>query len=117
MMKLNFGCWVAFIAFIFSACNKDEQLQLPKNVLNEDKYVKVLIQEHILEGYINTQIKNADSALSLYNQEHVKILQKFAIQSVNYDSTVAFYSRHPKELQSIYAKVTDSLTVLETKLK
>jgi len=117
MMKLKNFCFWSILCLLFFSCKDNEQLQLPKNVLSEEKYVKILIQEHILEGYINTQIKNVDSAMALYTQEHLKLLQKFNIQSVNYDSTVTFYARNPKALQSVYAKVTDSLTVLETKLK
>lgn len=45
------------------------------------------------------------------------VFQHYGVDSTAFRTTLRYYSRHPKELESIYDGVIDTLRALETRIK
>lgn len=95
--------------FISSGCN-----QRPDGVLSESEMVEVLTEEHILEGVLRTQnIISQDTTSYYYNS----LLEKHQITRAQFDSSLVWYTKHPKVFRNIYISVTKNLSELDQEVK
>ncbi len=103
-----------FSAAIFFACgNGDEQeISIPPYVLSEEKYIKLLVDFSLAESAGNLNIKNYtgtkfDSAYAFNPLKENNVSQSL------YDSTLSFYSKHPK----LYKKMCEEVLVILSKMQ
>lgn len=102
----------------FSSCKptSEEDEAVPETVLSEEQLVKVLTDAYLAEGASGINVKNVpgekfDSAY-VFNP-----LKDNNIDKVQFDSSMAYYTRHPKKLKLIYDKILDRLSVIQAKGK
>ena len=98
----------------FSSCKttSEEDEVVPENVLSEERLVKILTDAYLAEGASGINIKNVpgekfDSAY-VFNP-----LKDNNIDKAYFDSSMAYYTRHPKKLKIIYNKILDKLSVIQ----
>ena len=100
-------CLVCFIA-LFS-CQSSDQFIIPPTVLKEDSLILVLKDIHIIDAAAKQNFipNNADN----YNKyrEYKFVLEKYNVSRARFDSTISFYSSHPKEFEEIYTKIIEEL--------
>lgn len=102
------------ISILFFSCKPthDEDQPLPPNILNEEQIVKVLTEAYLAEGASGINIKNVTGAK--YDSAYVfNPLKDNNIEKVIFDSSMAYYTRHPKKLKIIYDKILDRLSVVQ----
>lgn len=82
----------------FMACQSD--LAAP---IAQDKLIKVLVDIHTAEGLLETETQNIrDSMTRIY---YAQILEKHQTNQVDFDSTMAIYSRNPIQFDTVYNRV------------
>jgi ribosomal protein L7/L12 len=103
-----------FAVILFSCGNhaEEEQVNVPSIVLSEEQYAKVLADFSLAEAAGNTNpLKLSGPRFdSAYTFDPLK---ENNVSKDLYDSTVAFYSRHP----SLYKKVCEDALTLLSKMK
>ena len=105
--------YIVFSSVLFFSCEtKETDIEIPPNVLSEDKLVKVLTDCYLGEGASGINVKNVtgekfDSAY-LFNP-----LNDNQISRELFDSSISFYSKHPKALKIIYDRVLDRMSQMQ----
>lgn len=90
--------------------------KLPKNVMEEQKLVKVLVDMEITDSYLN-HVYQADTQKMQAHARYNYIFQKHKIDSAKFTNSLKYYSLNPENMQAIYTQVEDSLIRLELALK
>jgi hypothetical protein len=104
-------CVVSVLLFSCKPHNEEEE-SVPANIIAEEQLVKVLTDAYLAEGASGINIKNVtgekfDSAY-VFNP-----LKDNHIKKSTFDSSMAYYTRHPKKLKIIYDKILDRLSVIQ----
>ncbi len=93
---------------------KDETI--PSGILTEDQMIRVLTDAYLAEGAsgINVKSVTGEKFDSTYVFNPLKDTQ---IKKSTFDSSIVYYTQHPKKLKIIYDKVLDKLSVMQAKGK
>jgi hypothetical protein len=105
---MRFFLWVSIIfGLLFSSCNTKENLIIPKNT-----FKNILIEVHLADGiYMHNYSKylfHSDS-INFYND----IFKLHGYSKTQFDSTLKWYTNHPKQFEAIYNDVVNELNKLE----
>lgn len=99
---------------LFCACKAsiEDNETVPETVLSEEQLIKVLSDAYLAEGASSINVKNVigqqfDSTY-LFNP-----LKDNNIDKALFDSSMAYYTRHPKKLKIIYEKILAKLSVVQ----
>ena len=108
-------CIVSILLFSCKPAREEDE-PVPDTVINEEQLVKVLTEAYLAEGASGINIKNVtgekfDSAY-VFNP-----LKDNNIEKAAFDSSMAYYTRHPKKLKIIYEKILERLSVVQAKGK
>lgn len=101
---------LVFTVFVLASC----QIK-PNGVLSGKKMENILTEMHQTEGAL--QAKGFE-----YNVPEVKkkyyneILDKYGITQATFDSSLVWYTKHPKEFGMVYTKVLANLDTLNTEI-
>ena len=110
-MRLIIYCFIISL-ILFSCGNVKRKYLIPDKVL-----VPLLVDLHLADGVgaafrVLPLPENADS-LALYTG----IFEKHGVTRAQFDSTMTYYTDHPKNLIKIYDKVIENLSRLESEIK
>ena len=100
MKKLNFYFLLELI--LFTSCQHNKQ----KNIIAEDKMVNMLLDLSIIKSINNL---NYDKNQLIITPDDFFILQKYNIDSLNWELNKNYYSKRPRSLAIIYGRVQDSI--------
>ncbi|MBA3680161.1 MAG: DUF4296 domain-containing protein [Bacteroidetes bacterium] len=105
---------VTVITVMASCLNKNDETQLPANILNEEEFTKVIVDFALAESTSNINVKNlpADKMDSLYT---FNPLTENNVSKSQYDSTITFYSKHPALYKKVYDNVLEELSKMQIK--
>ncbi|MES2565671.1 MAG: DUF4296 domain-containing protein [Bacteroidota bacterium] len=103
--------------FLFSCSPPNEEdLVVPKNLLTEEQLIQVLTDIYLAESASGINIKAV--AGEKFDSAYIfKPLKDNQINKGKFDSTLNFYTKHPKKLKIVYEKVLDKLSVIQAKGK
>ncbi len=105
-----------FFILMLVACSKggDEEIDVPENILNEERFTKLLVDFALAESTVNLNIKNisSDKTDSVYAFNPLK---ENGVTKSEYDSAIAFYSKHPLLYKKIYEDVLVALSKMQVK--
>lgn len=94
-----------FIILLFSSCMR------PSGILNSSKMENILFDIHKAEGVLTIEGNGYDSP-DMKEAYQYKIFKKYGTTQAQFDSSLVWYSKHPKEFESIYDKVVTRLDSL-----
>ncbi|MFT3753027.1 MAG: DUF4296 domain-containing protein [Paludibacter sp.] len=103
-LKSNFGTKLFIIvgAFILlSACDSR-----PKGVLSKNDMVNILADLHTLDGSMAAKGLHYNE-FDLKNEYYISVLDKYKITQAQFDSSLVWYSKNPKNFDKIYDKVIE----------
>ncbi|MBA2611661.1 MAG: DUF4296 domain-containing protein [Bacteroidetes bacterium] len=104
---------LAISLLLFSCGSKDENnVTIPDNILNEEKFAKIITDFALAESASNINVKNipSEKADSAYAFDP---LVENKVTKAQYDSSIVFYSKHP----ALYRKIYESVLVLLSKMQ
>lgn len=112
MKRLQNNFWIKIIfivgtIFLFAACNSR-----PKGVLNQNDMINILADLHQLDGSMSAKGLPYNQ-FDQKNEYYISVLTKYDITQAEFDSSLVWYSKNPKNFDKIYDKVIDRLTNLQ----
>ena len=95
---------------LFYACSQDAP---PKGLLSQDKIVEVLVDIHMAEGLASSLPIPFDSSRKIYPILEKEVFIKHEIPDSVFMESFEYYLRDAKEMEEIYSRTIDSLTIKE----
>lgn len=92
-----------------SGCSRGKP-DIPPGVLDEEKFAKVLTDLRLAEGSFRVLSQNGVVSMDYIDSSYQRIYKIHGIESWQVDSSMSFYSNHPKILHNILEKSADQLT-------
>ena len=105
---------------LFLSCTQSEQklVDRPKGLIGERKMVGVLVDLHLAEAKVlQSRNPGADTNFALYKYYRAEVFAKHKVDTGIYNRSFDYYSSNPVLLDSIYARVVDSLGLMESRGK
>lgn len=98
---------------LFSCKPKHEEDDvIPETILTEEQLVNVLTDEYLAEGASGINVKSVQGekfdSTYLFNP-----LKDNHIEKAKFDSSITYYTSHPKKLKIIYDKVLAKLSIAQ----
>lgn len=107
-------CFLLCVVFCV-ACGHDEEssVKIPDNVLSEEQFTALLTDFALAEGAAGMNVKQIPPAQfdSVYAFDP---LADNKVRRSQYDSSLTFYSAHPKIYKRIYENVLENLSRMQT---
>ena len=88
--------------FLIYSCQKSNDIR----IISQDKMIKMLLDLSIIKSINNL---NYEKNQLIISPEDFFILQKYNVDSLNWEMNKNYYSKRPKMLASIYRRVQDSI--------
>jgi hypothetical protein len=104
----------ALFTFLFGlACFSCNQATTPIAVLSEDQMISILLDIQLTEGKVSSLPVTFDSSKVLYALMEKDIFFKHGVSDSVFTSSMLYYLEDAGKMDRIYARVIDSLVVLE----
>lgn len=104
--------WTVIVVLML-ACSREKR---PDGVLSEEDMVKVLIDIHLTEGFVQSLPIPYDSSKKLYPVLEKEIFEKHEISDSLYLHSLQYYLRDAIKMEELYARTIDSLTLIEKRM-
>jgi hypothetical protein len=108
---------IALLIFFFSACSESEKEEsIPSYVLDKDKFSDVIVDFTLAESASGINILNVQGG----NSDTVYAFNPLIdnnIKRETYDTSLYFYSHHPKLFKEVYELVLEKLSKLQASRK
>lgn len=108
---------VGALALLITACQKNDEVVPPQQLIPRDKMVSLLVELHTLEARTDASGLPIDSARALFVQARKGLYTRFAVDDSAFVRSYRYYAIHDKDLDQIYTVVVDSLALRETRLQ
>lgn len=99
------------VVIFLSACDGQNA---PSGILTEDEMVMILKDIHVTEGKVSALPIPYDSSQVLYKLLEREVFLKHKVSDSVFTQSMRFYLEDAAKMDRIYARVIDSLTVLES---
>ncbi|MGV3504173.1 MAG: DUF4296 domain-containing protein [Adhaeribacter sp.] len=109
-MKKSF--FILLAGILFQACTSPVD-PAPADLLSEKKMTGILVDIHILESRIETLGLPHDTASNYFRTQQQEIFRKHQVKADKFFKSYDYYVTNVSELDKIYEKVVDSLSVKE----
>lgn len=100
--------YLIIITVCFYACKPG----IPKDIIQPDKMQQVLIDIHLVDGYIST-LPGIDTAKKVGSSYYKGVYDKFEIDSALYNNSLNYYYKHPDIMKKMYDSISVKLAVLK----
>ena len=100
--------YLLIITVCFYACKPG----IPKDIIQPDKMQQVLIDIHLVDGYVST-LPGIDTAKKVGSSYYKGIYDKFKIDSALYNNSLNYYYKHPDVMKKMYDSISVKLAVLK----
>ena len=110
--RLKSGLWSLVVSiWLLSACTAPED-QRPDNLIDEGRMADILTEVHIAEARVGRlSLGSIDSTNIAYKHLESQIFRKFGVDTTTYRKSYSFYASRPADMEAIYKKVVDKLTI------
>lgn len=116
MKKIEFYIFVGI--FLLSSCQpKMEEIPLPEPHYDDQKMIEVLVDMHLTEALIATQVNLSDSLSEQTEEEYQRLFKRHQITKEDFKKNIEYLSHNMDQFSSIMDRVLDSLNVLNTSLR
>ncbi|MAK07557.1 MAG: hypothetical protein CMG94_05960 [Marinoscillum sp.] len=95
--------------FIITSCKNVENTKL----ISKDKMVSILLEMHLKEESIMLLKLPNDTSDVFFSEIESEVFDKFMVDEELYRKSYSYYFFRPEELESIYVKVIDSLSLYQ----
>jgi hypothetical protein len=106
---------IIFLAILFSCRPGDTPPK--KYFISRDSLVTILVDLHMVYSIQSTfeyrKLAEEYDSIDIYSE----IFDKHNVTKAAFDSTIAYYSKHPEDLTNIYDEVIMQLTMMQDSMK
>jgi len=97
-----------------SGPENDADVSLPENILSEERFAKLLADFALAEGATNLNVKNVP--IQRFDTVYAfDPLRENNVRPSQYDSTLAFYTRHATLYKKVYESALALLSEMQTR--
>ncbi len=98
------------------SCGQDgeDNTTIPDNILNEEKFSKILLDFALAESASNINVKAVPSERSDSTYAFDPLAEN-KVTRAQYDSAIVFYSKHPGIYKKIYENILVALSKMQVK--
>lgn len=96
------------LALLLMACRHDPK---PRNAIERDKFVDVLVDVHLVEGLHRDRLRFKMDTLQS-SALYLAVLDKHGITQEQMYITTMYYSRHPREYDRVFSDVLTKISIL-----
>jgi ATP sulfurylase len=89
----------------------------PQGILEENLMVSILVEIQLTEGKVSSLPVTYDSSQVLYSLMEKDIFSKHGVTDSVFTTSMEYYLEDAEKMDRIYARVIDSLVVLENNTK
>jgi len=89
----------------------------PQGILDENLMISILVEIQLTEGKVSSLPITYDSSQVLYSLLEKDIFSKYGVTDSVFIESMEYYLEDAEKMDRIYARVIDSLVVLETNPK
>ncbi len=116
LLRNNGKIWLIIGVFHLIGCTRNNEVNYPDYLIERDKFIQIQKDMALAEAMLNTNIENANGEKfdSLYN---FRIFKQYGINKTDYDTTLYFYSHHPKLFREIMEEVLEQLNIEKTSIQ
>jgi hypothetical protein len=107
MKKQACALWIVVSLFAIVACNHKQELRAE---IPDDKFVALLTDVRILEGYYSVRFERVDSSKGKIAAYYKETFDKHGVTKQQFESTMTYYASHPNEMMAIEEKVGENLS-------
>ncbi len=106
--------FIPLLLLLSLACTSNST---PQGVLEEDLMVSILAEIQLAEGKVSSLPISYDSSQVLYNLLERDIFSKHGVTDSVFITSMEYYLEDAEKMDRMYARVIDSLVVLESNSK
>lgn len=105
---------ILFLSIVFFVSCKQNVEEIPKDVIDKEKFIEVLKDKALAEAALNVNVKNVPGEKfdSVYN---FSVYKENDITKAQYDSTMKYFSSRPGEFKELMESVLEKLNVEKAK--
>lgn len=97
------------------ACSKKEE-QRPDYILSQAQMVEALAEIYIAEQKVQRMTLNADTSWLIFGSMEKRVFENLNVPDSVFRASFDYYMDHPKEMETIYAVLVDSLQLREQRV-
>lgn len=103
-----------FLTIIFFiSCNRKQGV-VPAEIIPKDSLINIIVDLHIADAVLLNPITQSKISDISSNLLYKKVLNKYAITRERFNTSINFYAETPIVLDSIYDKVIEKLSLIES---
>lgn len=112
LVEVRFFLFALFFLSMIWSCSQKKK---PDHILEEQKMMNIMIDLHIVDGYMSSLMYN-DSTRIKGKNFYASVYDKHKVTRAEYEKSLKYYSMDPVLLDSMYSKVERILSTKEQKL-
>ncbi len=112
--------FVLFLTFALFACNKIEpkiSREVPQALISKTDMVELVYQTQLIQSAYKGRSHNDTNAMEKRDARMLNLLQSNNISQEQFESSLAFYHKSPKDMGEIYEKVITKLNLKIARLE
>jgi hypothetical protein len=83
------------------------QNQTPKGILSKEKMAALMVDVHLLDGYLTTL--PIDSATRYIHSYYQGVFRNHKIDSIQFEQNLRYYAEHPQDLDKVYEMINNQM--------
>lgn len=92
----------SLLLLFLCACSREPK---PDNLIEEDRFVPLLVDIHLADGYLSTKPQLPDSLAYYGNGLYTKIFRRYGVDSAQFKKSYQYYAVHLTEMGKMYKSV------------
>lgn len=114
---LRLSAFIFLLLVLFSCGEEEKKTRIPDNVLDKEKFSDLLVDFSLAESAGSINILNLTRPGQMDSAYAFNPLIDNNVKRATYDTTIYFYSRHPKEFKEVYEMVLEKLSKMQASRK
>ena len=101
---------------VFTACSEKLPDEVPPNLIDEEQMTTILTDVHLIEGARTGFTILGDTTANIRDY-YEAMYEKHGVTRKQFDDSFAYYTKHPEQMDRMYEKVIENLTIIEARMK
>lgn len=97
---------ISAVIFLLLSCMEDK----PKEILDRNDMIDLMVETHLLDGYLNTL--QIDSARKVIHPLYEDVFQRYKLDSLSFEENLKYYFANPVKAEKMYGVIRDRIETM-----